>query len=110
MRVLLAEDDEDLRSLASLLLSDLGAEVTPVDDGPQAVAALSWDFDILILDHDMPGLSGVEVAQQARDRGYVGRIVLWTGWSNVTDAEQAHRLDLRLLRKSDVMEITSVLD
>lgn len=109
MRVLLAEDDQDLRMLAALLLSDHGAEVTQVDDGIEAVAA-GTAFDVLILDLDMPGFSGVEVAEQARGQGYAGRIVLWTGWSHVADTDAVHRLDLRLLPKTDVMEIVSVLD
>lgn len=65
-RILLAEDDETLRLFLDRALSRAGHTVDSVGDGHSAVAALKrWRYDLLLTDIVMPGLDGVEVAQQA---------------------------------------------
>ncbi|HEY5241082.1 MAG TPA: diguanylate cyclase [Polyangiaceae bacterium] len=63
-RVLIADDDLDgLETLASLLAEDY--EVAMAHDGHEALDRLRADeFDLAILDQQMPGLSGLEVAER----------------------------------------------
>lgn len=64
VKVLLAEDSVAIRALVHTILTDLGAEVTVVADGISAVAALSGAAclpDVLVLDDDMPRMSGLTV-------------------------------------------------
>jgi CheY-like chemotaxis protein len=68
MRVLVVDDHQSSAdTLATLVGLELGCQVFTAYDGEQALElALSMNFDVLILDLQMPGLSGLEVASRAR--------------------------------------------
>jgi signal transduction histidine kinase/CheY-like chemotaxis protein len=74
--VLLADDDEDLRSLFEMHLAALGLEVTAVVDGHQAVEAiLARPYACIIMDMQMPVLDGYSAASAMRAGGYTGGIL-----------------------------------
>ena len=67
--VLLAEDDESIRTACRGLLEHLGCRVLAVGDGAEALALFgSEDLDLILLDCRMPGLSGQETARLWRQR------------------------------------------
>jgi len=103
-RLLLAEDDHDLRDLTTMMLGRQGLTVTAVADGGAARAHVrsGEHFDVLVLDLDMPVCTGIEVAQEARAVGYTGRIILWTGWDVSVEDPDLAGLDVRVLGKQDV--------
>jgi signal transduction histidine kinase/ActR/RegA family two-component response regulator len=69
-RVLLAEDNPVNKLYAVKLLEDLGLDVTAVDDGREALAALKKErFDVAVLDVQMPGMDGLAVAEAVRGNG-----------------------------------------
>lgn len=110
-RVLLAEDEPDLRELTALLLSRHGCEVVAVGDGGEAAALLEGGdrFDVLVLDQGMPVLTGTEVAARARTAGHRGPVVLWTGWAGGVPARDVESLDLLLLAKHDALDLVEVV-
>ena len=66
-RILLAEDDPVSLAFLTSALQELGCEVEAVADGAAAeTAALVENFDLLILDHRMPGLDGDRVLEITR--------------------------------------------
>lgn len=66
-RVLVADDDPDIRRLVVMKLRSAGHEVIEVGDGNAAVeAARAETPDLLLLDLMMPGLTGIEVCQTLR--------------------------------------------
>ena len=67
-RILIADDHADsVESLADLLHLDLGCQVLTAEDGRQAVQqALAHRPDVVILDLEMPFMSGIEAARQIR--------------------------------------------
>jgi len=70
MRLLLAEDDNELADGISHALRQSGYAVDAVPTGTQADAALAaTDYDLLVLDLGLPGLDGFEVLKRLRDRG-----------------------------------------
>jgi two-component system OmpR family response regulator len=70
MRLLLAEDDNELADGITHALRQTGYAVDWVADGTQADAALvSTEYDLLVLDLGLPGLDGFEVLKRLRDRG-----------------------------------------
>ncbi len=60
-RILIAEDDPDVRSFLEEELTNAGFMVTAVDNGADAVvAAVEQPFDLYLLDMLMPGLDGIQ--------------------------------------------------
>jgi PAS domain S-box-containing protein len=67
-RVLIADDDAINRSILSRLVLRLGADATVAVDGVEAVElATRQEFDLLLIDIAMPGLSGLEVTKRVRE-------------------------------------------
>jgi len=68
MRVLFADDEENLQELIRSEVPRMGYDVTVCPDGLTAVAALEMEsFDCLIVDLQMPGLSGLQVIEKAAE-------------------------------------------
>jgi PAS domain S-box-containing protein len=69
MRVLLVDDEELVRMSTAAMLADLGYEVVEAGSGEEALELLVGNPpDLLLTDHLMPGMSGVELANAARTR------------------------------------------
>lgn len=63
-RILIAEDDADLRLLLRLVLHRAGYQVSEARDGVEALEAMSREtFDVVLLDNLMPRMSGIEVLE-----------------------------------------------
>ncbi|EPR37672.1 PAS/PAC sensor hybrid histidine kinase [Desulfovibrio sp. X2] len=73
LRILLAEDERMNRLFATRLLEKLGQEVTAVENGREALQALrADDFDLVLMDVQMPELDGLEATRALRDRTAFG--------------------------------------
>ncbi len=69
-RVLLVEDEESNRTVLTLMLENLGSEVIAVGSGRAAVeTACRNDFDVILMDIQLPDISGLQAARQLRDKG-----------------------------------------
>ena len=69
-RILIAEDDAELRQLFEHVLEKSGYDVTGVSDGKQALDALSADYyDLVISDIMMPVMDGFALVRSMRDSG-----------------------------------------
>jgi diguanylate cyclase len=68
MRILVADDEPDLRELLQINLEALGHEVQLAVDGTEALAlAMAHRPDLIVLDIMMPGLNGLEVLRRLRE-------------------------------------------
>jgi signal transduction histidine kinase/ActR/RegA family two-component response regulator len=89
-RVLLAEDNADIRVLVERYLVKLGIETRAVANGFSAVeAALSEPYDVVLLDMEMPVMNGYEAVHVLRTRGYSGPILALTAHSEGIEVERA---------------------
>ena len=69
IRILVADDDALMRTFIVLSLRDL-AQAAEVDDGDKALDALERnDFDLALIDWDMPGTDGLEIIKTVRAGG-----------------------------------------
>jgi CheY-like chemotaxis protein len=83
-KILLIDDQEEVRDVCSAMLSTLGyTVVTAVDgvDGVEAYSRIGLDVDLVIIDMVMPNLSGRDCFRQIRDIRPDVRAVLSTGYS-----------------------------
>lgn len=85
-RIFLVEDAPDVQLIVADLLRGHGHEVVVAGDGGEALRiATEQRFDVLILDVMLPGLSGFELCQAVRERGFDGGILMLTARAQVDD-------------------------
>jgi PAS domain S-box-containing protein len=84
VRILLVDDDAEVRTVTAAYLSEMGHRVVEAADGATALDILKADdhLDVLIADFAMPGMTGTELADKARDvRPGLG-VLLVTGYAD----------------------------
>ena len=92
LKILFADDEPSLQELMSLELPRMGHEVTVCPDGETAAAALQKNtYDCMLVDLDMPGLSGIEVIELANELAPQTEAVVLTGKSSLESAIAALR-------------------
>ncbi len=100
-RILVAEDDEQVRGVITRILERAGYAVTVVEDGDAAWRAVNNEaFDLLILDMVMPGMQSREVIERVQALRPSLRVLLTSGYSSGSNISAlAQRTGLELLRK-----------
>ena len=70
MKILLAEDDPNISTIAKLTLEHIGKhQVTVVNNGEEALStALNNNFDLILLDEMMPKLNGLKVCAEYKNQ------------------------------------------
>ncbi|MBN1816859.1 MAG: response regulator [Sedimentisphaerales bacterium] len=88
-KVLVAEDQPPSQKLICIHLEKLGFDVTAVSNGQEAVdTALVCPFDVIILDMQMPKVSGYEAASLIRENGIETPILALTAHAMSGDKEK----------------------
>ncbi len=86
MKILIADDELNLRTMLVAHLKHAGYEVTAVSDGEEAVKAASEDtFDVMVFDIMMPNKDGVEALKEIREKGILTPVILSTAKGDVED-------------------------
>jgi len=68
-KILVVDDEENIRKLYKEEFEDMGFQVTTVPDGPQALAAMdAAKFDLAILDMRMREMGGIETLRKIKER------------------------------------------
>ena len=91
MRILVVDDQVINRRLPAALLSKAGCEIVEAENGDQALALLAREqFNCVLLDISMPGISGDEVCRRIRqDESLAGlRVVAYTAHAMFGDQER----------------------
>ena len=86
MRILFAEDDRDISKAVQTLLTRSGYSVDAVYNGQDAIDYIEQaDYDGVILDWMMPGLSGIEVLSRMRSKGIATPVLMLTARDAIED-------------------------
>jgi len=89
-RVLIADDEKNMRWVLSQALEAEGYEVVQACDGKEVLSAVTEQIpDIMVLDHKMPAPDGMEVLRRLRAKGYTFPIIMLTAHGNVQTAVEA---------------------
>jgi len=88
--VLVAEDNEDIRELVVHQLRRMGVSVLQAENGARALdLAMAEQPALVLMDMDMPVMSGFEAVEQLRSRGYTKPIFALTGHRDGPEADRA---------------------
>ena len=99
-RILLIDDEPSLLRVGENLLRRLGYQVTACEDPQRALALLDerpGEFDIVITDQSMPGLTGIDLARRVREKYPRLPILLCTGHGAAVDATKAQQCGIRII-------------
>ena len=92
-RILVVEDEEDVRLLLERELRDLHLEVVAVEDADAAIVEMKQGpFDIVITDIRMPGMDGIQLTEWIKDKSPGTDGIIITGYASVDTAAKALRL------------------
>ena len=112
LSILLAEDNGINRKVATMLLRSLGHEVTAVENGALAVAAVEGaKFDLVLMDCFMPEMDGFEATRRIRSAGHEVPVVALTAASLAEEQKRCLECGMRavLLKPIDPHQLRDVL-
>ncbi len=116
IRILLAEDDEAMRTYLGRALEQAGYAVDSVDRGTAALPMLeAEDYDLLLSDIVMPEMDGIELAQRCAEISPRTRVMFITGFAAVTlkasrEAPKAKMLSKPFHLKDLVLEVERIFE
>ena len=111
IRILLAEDEDAMRTYLARALENAGYSVAAVDRGTAALPLLQEEhFDLLLSDIVMPEMDGIELAQRCAEVSPATKVMFITGFAAVSlkasrEAPQAKVLSKPFHLKDLVMEV-----
>ena len=85
-RILIADDEPEIRRILKLLLSEEGYDVIEAEDGRRAVELAAEDIDLYILDVNMPRMSGFAAGTMIRER-FLAPMIFLTAYSGEGDKQ-----------------------
>lgn len=92
-KILIVDDEADMRFAVRMLLERTGHTVREADSGDAALKAVHEEApDLMLLDMRLPGMDGVQILQKVREQLPDLPIIMVTGYGNVELAEQAIQL------------------
>lgn len=96
LRILYADDLRELREVARISLSREGHGIECVADGSLALARVIADpaFDLVITDHHMPNMNGLELVTCLREQEFAGKIMVFSSELSSAVAAAYRRLEV----------------
>ncbi len=92
-RILVVDDEANIRALIDEILSEEGYDVTTAADAKEARSARKrQDFDLVLLDIWMPDTDGISLLREWSEGGAMGTVVMMSGHGTVDTAVEATRL------------------
>ena len=89
-KIVVADDEPRIRKMIARLLTDEGYDVMPVENGREAVEALlSFQPDVILLDQQMPVLTGVEALEEIRRISPTQVVLFVTAFGSISLAVDA---------------------
>jgi CheY-like chemotaxis protein len=110
LRILTVEDEPAVTKMLALLLGGPAAKVTSASDGWMAlmkIGAAAEPFDVIITDHRMRRVNGLELVRRLRVRKFAGKIIVLSAHltkENIRAYEELN-VDMMLAKPFDVEEL-----
>ncbi|HTB44455.1 MAG TPA: response regulator [Acetobacteraceae bacterium] len=111
--VLVVDDDHAVRAVTVEMLKDLGYETVEAASGAATLALLGelpGPPDVILLDHAMPGMNGLQLARALRERNIVAPVAMVTGYAELADSDgKPNPLDAVLRKPFTIRELDALL-
>jgi len=93
-RVLIVDDEENIREMTRLALETAGYEVGEAGSGLEAFAIIGSDesWDVVLLDQKMPGMVGTEILRRLKVMLPAARVIMMTAYASIDLAVEAMKL------------------
>jgi CheY-like chemotaxis protein len=115
LRILTVEDEPAVTHMLALLLGGPGAKITNACDGWMAlmkIGAAAEPFDVIITDHRMPRMNGLDLVRRLRVRKFAGKIIVLSAYltkENIQAYEEL-QVDMMLAKPFDIGELQLAMD
>jgi CheY-like chemotaxis protein len=114
LQILAVEDEKAVAQLLAVVLGGPTAKVTRAADGWEAlikIAAAPKPYDVVITDHRMPRMSGLELVRRLRKRKFAGKILVLSAHLCDEDirAYEALNVDMMMSKPFDFEEIQTAV-
>ena len=93
-RILIIDDEENIRRMTRLALEAAGYDVDEASDGPQGLEVYGdgSTWDAVLLDQRMAGMDGLETLRHIKDRNQAARVIMATAYASIELAVDAMKL------------------
>lgn len=109
-RILVVDDEENIRELYRDELSEEGYEVALAKDGAEALAMLlSFRPDLVTLDVKMPGMDGIEVLRRIREKDPAVPVLLLTAFVEFRQDFNTWASDAYIVKSADLGELKAAV-
>ena len=112
MRILIADNEKEFVDLLKERLAGKGHSVDTALDGGEAMELIKTNrYDILFLDHNMPELTGLEIAKYVKEKKIGSKTVIITGYEQLNDTfAKAVAADEYITKPAKMMDIDDIID
>jgi CheY-like chemotaxis protein len=115
LRILTVEDEPAVAQMVALLLGGPGAKITNACDGWMAlmkIGAAAEPFDVIITDHRMPRMNGLDLVRRLRVQKFAGKIIVLSAYltpENIQAYEEL-QVDMMFAKPFDAGELQLAMD
>ena len=115
LRILTVEDEPAVAQMVGLLLGGPGAKITHACDGWMAlmkIGAAAEPFDVIITDHRMPRMNGLDLVRRLRVQKFAGKIIVLSAYltpENIQAYEEL-QVDMMFAKPLDAGELQLAMD
>jgi CheY-like chemotaxis protein len=115
LRILTVEDEPAVTHMLALILGGPSAKITNACDGWMAlmkIGAAVEPFDVIITDHRMPRMNGLDLVRRLRVRKFTGKIIVLSAYLTKENIQAYEELevDMMLAKPFDVGELQLAMD
>lgn len=109
-KILVVDDEENIRELYRVELSEEGYHVALAENGHQALSKFeSFRPDLVTLDVIMPGMNGIEVLQRIREKNPSVPVLLLTAFGDFRQDFKTWASDAYIVKSADVSELKQTI-
>jgi CheY-like chemotaxis protein len=114
LRILIVEDEKAVGHMIAMVLGGPAAKVSTARNGWEAlikIGATSRPFDIIITDHRMPRMTGLDLVRRLRSQNFGGKILVLSAYlsDEVIDQYDQLKVDMMMTKPFDFEELQEAM-